>query len=51
MKQRGFFYGFSIHIFMGYKVEKYRAINTMKGYKEINIYSPPKVIDYESETI
>jgi predicted nucleic acid-binding protein len=39
------------HIVHFQKVPLYRAINTIKGYKEINIYSPPEVIDYESETI
>jgi len=39
------------HIVHFQKVPLYRAINTVKGYTEINIYSPPEVINYESETI
>jgi len=39
------------HIVHFQKVPLYRAINTIKGYNEINIYSPPEVINYESETI
>jgi len=26
-------------------------VNMLKGYAEINIYSPPEVINYEGETI
>ncbi|OQY54627.1 MAG: hypothetical protein DRR08_17675 [Candidatus Parabeggiatoa sp. nov. 2] len=39
------------HIVHFQKVPLYRAINTVNGYTEINIYSPPEVINYESETI
>jgi predicted nucleic acid-binding protein len=39
------------HIVHFQKVPLYRAINTVKGYTEINIYSPPEVINYEIETI
>jgi len=39
------------HIVHFQKVPLYQAINTIKGYNEINIYSPPEVINYESETI
>jgi len=37
------------HIVHFQKVPLYRAINTVKGYTEINIYSPPEVINYEIE--
>jgi len=39
------------HIVHFQKIPLYRAINTVNGYNEINIYSPPTVINYESETI
>ena len=39
------------HIVHFQKVPLYRAINTINGYPEISIYSPPEVINYESETI
>jgi len=39
------------HIVHFQKVPLYRAINTVNGYTEINIYSPPEVINYERETI
>jgi hypothetical protein len=39
------------HIVHFQKVPLYRAINTINGYTEINIYSPPKIINYERETI
>ncbi len=39
------------HIVHFQKIPLYRAINTINGYSEINIYSPPEVINYESETI
>ncbi|RKZ47314.1 MAG: hypothetical protein DRR16_21720 [Candidatus Parabeggiatoa sp. nov. 3] len=35
------------HIVHFQKIPLYRAINIVKGYTEINIYSPPEVIDYE----
>ncbi len=39
------------HIVHFQKVPLYHAINTINGYTEINIYSPPEVISYERETI
>ena len=36
------------HIVHFQKIPLYRAINTIKGYAEINIYSPPEVINYEN---
>jgi len=39
------------HIVHFQKVPLYRAINTVKGYTEINIYSPPEVINYENEKV
>ena len=39
------------HIVHFQKIPLYRAINMVNGYNEINIYSPPTVINYESETI
>jgi predicted nucleic acid-binding protein len=39
------------HIVHFQKIPLYRAINALKGYAEINIYSPQEVINYEGETI
>ena len=39
------------HIVHFQKIPLYRAINTVKGYTEINIYSPPEVINYENEKV
>ncbi len=39
------------HIVHFQKIPLYHAINTINGYTEINIYSPPEVINYERETI
>ncbi len=36
------------HIVHFQKIPLYRAVNALKGYAEINIYSPPEVINYES---
>jgi len=35
------------HIVHFQKIPLYRAVNTLKGYPEINIYSPLEVINYE----
>ena len=35
------------HIVHFQKIPLYRAVNTVKGYAEINIYSPLEVINYE----
>ncbi|MEK8017141.1 MAG: type II toxin-antitoxin system VapC family toxin [Candidatus Parabeggiatoa sp.] len=39
------------HIVHFQKIPLYRAINTVKGYTEINIYSPPEVIHYEGQNV
>jgi ActR/RegA family two-component response regulator len=36
------------HIVHFQKIPLYRAVNVVKGYSEINIYSPLEVINYES---
>ncbi len=35
------------HLVHCQKIPLYRAVNTIKGYGEINIYSPPEVIHYD----
>ncbi len=35
------------HIVHFQKIPLYRAINLINGYEEINIYSPPQVLNYE----
>jgi len=39
------------HIVHFQKIPLYRAINTIEGYSEINIYSPLEVVNYENKTI
>jgi len=39
------------HIVHFQKAPRYRAVNVINGYTEINIYSPPEVINYESQTV
>ena len=35
------------HIVNFQKIPRYNAVNTLNGYKEIAIYSPLEVIEYE----